>query len=140
MADGYPTRLDAFCRRFNIDFFSLQLHCVFCHKPCSLEDLAGFFTKELGLIWKGDYCFASCKECVYKAAELEFVHYYRGSVNAVDIERATGISLQCILCRCSVCLKVLTNTEKIACIGRGVNLHLVRNTWRGLCTDCINLP
>lgn len=140
MATRYPTSLDAFCDYYNIAFFNLNLRCLFCNSVCSLEDLAGFFIKQLALVWKGEHCFATCRECVYKAAEAEYLYFHRGTINAVDIEHITGVPIQCILCRCAVCLKVLSEAEKIACIGRGLHLHLVQNTWRGLCSNCMNLP
>lgn len=133
----YPTRLDAFCNYFRIGFFELELHCVFCRCECSLEDLASFYAKDLALVWKGLQCFATCRRCVQQAALLELQTFCRCTVNATDIEAVTGLPLSCILFRCQFCLKVLSNAEKIACVGRNCQFKLVRYTWRGHCKDCV---
>lgn len=138
MAARFPTRLEEFCEYFEIPFFKLNLHCLFCNSSCSLEDLAAFATRDLSLVWKGYHCFATCKSCIFSAAAVEFHNFLRCSVDAAHIEGITGVPLSCILCRCRCCLKVLSNSEKIACVGRSERLHLVRVTWRGTCSDCVN--
>lgn len=136
MAARYPTRLDLFCEYFHIPFFDLHLYCVFCHCVCSVEDLAGFYARQLALVWKGVHCFATCKRCVRKAAKIELQTFCRVTIHATDIEAVTGVPLSCILFRCTECLKVLSDSEKIACVGRGSTVHLVNNTWRGPCAEC----
>ena len=75
MAGVSPTSLDEYCKKYKTSFFDLKLCCLFCKHELTLQDLAGFASKVLSLVWRGDDCFACCALCLRLSAKFERENY-----------------------------------------------------------------
>lgn len=136
MAAETPTRLDEYCKVFNKSFFELQLPCLFCKFYLTLQDLAGFFHKELCLVWRDEICYACCSPCLRLCAKYELENYSRCIVEGHCIENLLNVPLSNILVRCIFCLKKLDYAEKIDCCIKNLSFYLVRHHWRNCCRFC----
>lgn len=138
MANGKPTTVDEYCRRFNTSFFDLRLHCIFCSHIVPLQEIAGFYVKRLNLIWKGECCYACCAKCLTLSAKFELENYTQCCIDAVKVEDLLNQKIKDVPMRCLVCVKLLDVVEKLDCLYKNELLFLVRGRWRGPCRDCIS--
>lgn len=136
MSDSRPTRLDDYCRRNGICFFDLKIPCLFCRFFLTLQELAGFYSKNLSLVYRGDNCHAICFRCTRVSARHELENYLRCIVKSDYIDVLTETPLTSLPVRCVECYKQLDSAEKIDIKARGEDFYLVRKYWRGYCRDC----
>lgn len=136
MENLFPTCLKDYCSYFNICFFDLTLHCIFCRQICKLVDLAHFFEKQLKIVWRHNVPYACCNCCLELCARYESERYSVCSVKAENLHALVGIPLQQICLRCNYCLGLLTPSEKVDLIARGRYAWLVRGYWRAICSRC----
>lgn len=136
MASNPPVRLDAYCKTFNVDFFDLQIPCIFCKHYLNLQELAAFHMKRLSLAWRDSICYACCTGCIRLSAKLEIEKYYRCSCSSDTLEFLLEVPLTEITVRCLDCYALLDTAEKFDCKARSEYLHLVRHVWRGYCRIC----
>lgn len=133
-----PTRLDEFCKVFGIDFFDLQLSCIFCKFVCNLEDLAAFHKKNLSIVYRYTVPFACCLKCLKHTALYERQRFSLCSVKPSVIDVLTGKSFFDLPIRCLFCLSLLDPIErKEACL-RNDDVILVRGHWRCICRVCFS--
>nr|AYA94775.1 MAG: E6 protein [Human papillomavirus] len=132
----FPTRLDEYCRYFDISFFVLRLRCIFCNSFLDPQDLARFYMKQLNLIWKNKVAFGCCTLCLNLSAIYEKTKFFQCTVNSVNIEHLARKSLKDIPVRCLFCLKLLDLAEKFDIKVREDLYCLVRGHWRGVCREC----
>ena len=137
MADGRPTALDDFCRRFDISFFDLHLTCIFCSHTVDLQDLASFYLKKLSLICRGGCYYACCSECLRLSARFEQENYFQCSIKAVNLEEVAQRKIKEICIRCVCCLRLLDIVEKLDLLYSDQACYLIRGLWRGYCRNCI---
>lgn len=138
MANGRPTSLEEYCRRFNISFFDLRVPCIFCLHPVNLQELAAFYLKRLSLIWRADRCFACCELCLKLSAQYERENYFQCAVYTSVIEGLLNQELRNVIIRCMFCCRLLDTIEKFDSLYRDDVLCLVRGKWRGTCRHCTN--
>lgn len=136
MAAETPTRLDEYCKLFKKSFFELKLPCLFCKFDLSLQDIAGFYHKELSLVWRDTSCYACCSPCLRLCAKYEKENYTRCIVKGHCIETLLNVPLSNILVRCTYCFKKLDYAEKIDCCINNSPFYLVRHHWRNYCRFC----
>ncbi|CAF05702.1 E6 protein [Human papillomavirus 95] len=137
MANGRPTTLDEYCRRFDISFFDLRLPCIFCFHPVDLAELASFYIKKLSLVFRGSCYYACCSQCLRLSAKFEQENYFQCSVYATGLEDLVGQKIRDICVRCLCCLKLLDIVEKLDLLYSGEVCYLIRGLWRGYCRNCI---
>lgn len=114
----------------------LLLACNFCKKFLTFEELLGFDSKTLNLIWKEGYAYACCFNCARTVAKVEFEYFYEKTVKGREIESHSGSLLCCIIVRCQFCLRLLDYLEKLNICGYQENFYLVRGGWKGICRYC----
>ena len=136
MAELCPTRLDEYCKLFDISFFDVNIKCVFCNCKLSLQDLAGFESKCLSLIWKRNVCYASCTSCLRLSARYEREKYTQCIVKGYVLETLTTTPLSELIVRCKYCYRRLDYAEKIDCCVGDIPFLLVRSQWRNRCRLC----
>lgn len=136
MSANKPTRLDEYCKEKNISFFELQIPCLFCKFLLSLQELAGFYTKCLSLVYKDDGVYAVCFRCTRASAKYEAEKYLRCIVKSDYVDVLAECSLANLIVRCIDCYKLLDIAEKLDIRARSEDLYLVRRHWRGHCREC----
>ena len=137
MAELFPIRLDNYCRTFHISFFDLKLQCLFCKSYLSVLDLAGFYHKDLCLVWRQRICYACCCPCLRLLAKYERENYCICECSGTTLECLVNKSLQDIIIRCVYCLQKLDYAEKVFCDRNCIRFSLVRGHWRGYCRKCV---
>lgn len=133
----FPTRLDEYCRYFDISFFVLRIRCIFCSSFLDPQDLASFYMKQLNLIWKNKIAYGCCSLCLKLSAIYERNNFFQCAVNSVNIEHLAKKPLKDIVVRCLGCFKLLDLAEKFDIKVKEELYCLIRGHWRGLCRNCI---
>lgn len=136
MAALHPSKLDEYCLQKGISFFDLQIPCIFCKFPVSLQGLADFHYKDLCLVWKGDICYACCPPCLKLSANFEKENYCQCCVKWYMLESLVNTPLSEIIVRCIDCFKKLDYSEKIYCCQQNFDFFLVRCHWKNYCRIC----
>lgn len=136
MAALHPTRLDEYCKLYNLSFFDLDIKCIFCKFKVSLQHLADFYCKDLSLVWKNNECFACCSPCLRLTARHEKENYFQCSVKGCMIESFLNTPLSKIVVRCIECYKKLDYMEKIQCCVQETDFCLIRCHWKNYCRFC----
>ncbi|ATQ38476.1 E6 [Gammapapillomavirus 22] len=136
MAGVHPTSLDEYCKTFEISFFELKLSCLFCKHELSLQDLAGFATKILSLVWREDKCFGCCSMCLRLSAKFEREKYTQCEVQGYMLENLLNVPLSDVLVRCLYCFRRLDYIEKVDCCAANLPFSLIRSHWRNCCRLC----
>nr|AYA93771.1 MAG: E6 protein [Human papillomavirus] len=132
-----PYNLEEYCRVFEISFFNVHMKCLFCKFDVSTLDLAGFYCKQLRLVWRDAQCFACCLKCLRVLAKHEFENYCICVCKGSTLEFLTKKGLAFVIVRCIDCLTLLDYAEKLECDRRGLPFCLVRTHWRNLCRNCM---
>lgn len=138
MENLQPTDLRTYCALFGIDFFELQLPCIFCKYVLSFVDLAEFHMKCLCLVWRNNVPFGCCTRCLLLSAKCESERHVQCTAKVENLHNLSNKPLSDIKVRCCVCLTLLDLEEKCDLVARSKVAYLVRGNWRAPCRKCIN--
>nr|WPK29452.1 MAG: E6 protein [Varecia rubra papillomavirus 1] len=131
-----PLTVEALAQSLGVPVTNILLHCTFCGKRCTVEDLFDFQLKELQLVWKEYGPLGACRPCIREVALKEVREYGEVFLEADGVERLTGKDLRELLMRCMCCLKKLSYLEKLHFSTRDGVFILVRGMWKGRCMLC----
>lgn len=138
MADvQFPSRVDEYCKYFNISFLDLRLRCIFCNHYLGVRELAEFYEKQLSLVWRKFECFACCEQCVCLSAKFERENFFQCAIKPDTIVDLAKQSLQDVTVRCIMCMTLLDVPEKFDHLCRNRSFMLVRSHFKGYCRRCM---
>lgn len=138
MENLQPTDLRTYCAIFGIDFFDLQLPCIFCKTLLTYSDLAKFYMKCLCLVWRHNAAFGCCTQCLLLSAKCENERHVQCVAKVVNLHNLSNKPLCEIKVRCCHCLALLDMQEKCDLVARCRDAYLIRGNWRAPCRKCIN--
>lgn len=138
MAEDLPTDLRSYCSTFGIEFFDVQLRCIFCKCFIDLVDLAKFYKKSLCLVWRDCVAYAGCSKCLCLSARHEAEKHFQCAAKVEDLHNLLNRPLCDICVRCYYCLGLLDLQEKCDLVARGKQACLIRGYWRAPCRNCID--
>lgn len=138
MENPFPTGLQEYCTYFKVDFFDLQLRCIFCKSFVDSIDLAKFHVKCLRLVWRNNTAHACCTKCLLHSAKYECERHFQCVVKVADLHALINRDLPNVYMRCLYCLKLLDLQEKCDLIARRKPACLIRGYWRAPCRECID--
>lgn len=131
--------VQTFCEFYGCTLETANIPCLFCHCILPFQDLCAFSTKCLNLVLRQYTFHAACTNCLRLSAQFEQNNYYQCTTSSCFLESLCGSHISNINIRCVFCMKRLDTIEKLDCLERGEDFHLVRGIWRSSCRLCKKL-
>ncbi|CBD35694.2 putative E6 protein [Human papillomavirus 125] len=131
-----PKNVFILCRDSGISFDDLRLHCIFCTKQLTTNELSAFVLRELNLLWRGGAPYAACARCLLLQGIARRLKHWEYSYYVERVEEETKQSIDTQQIRCYVCHKPLVKEEKDRHRNTKRRLHRIAGHWRGCCQYC----
>lgn len=138
MASPFPTRLDEYCKYFDICVLDLKLPCVFCRCILPVSEAVEYHEKTLAILWRKRVPYMACRCCLKKLAKLEREKFYEGTVRACNLNGSSVTPLAGIHVRCNLCFRLLDISDKADLCVNNAEVFTVRGWFRAPCRSCRN--
>ncbi|AJP70541.1 E6 [Canis familiaris papillomavirus 16] len=131
-----PWSVAGLCSQWGATLNDIPLPCVFCGELIDFDDKVAFDFKGLQITWKNRKPHACCTRCARVVCRAEVSEFTEEEVSAWNFYNRVGAGIIYVPVRCTVCLAVVTNTQKLAALQNRQNFKKVRGRWRTECSNC----